>query len=132
MGAEYAGPEKQETVKRAIAKFQQCCVVYPNAIHEATGIDKNQALGALKKIAPKPGVEIDIGAQSKLTRCYRRLRPLQADNRWFYDPPEDSTLPLFPDLHELTAKHLPRVHNFLHRPKRSTTTENSQIRLKTY
>jgi hypothetical protein len=121
MGGEYASSELQERVKQLICeKFHPKSVIYPGIIERIGGVEHNQVKGALKKIAPRPGVFVDIGAESKLTRTYVGLGLLcpEPADLWYYDPPGAEFLPFFPILHqwayEFSAKFLPRIHVLLH------------------
>lgn len=121
MGSKYASAEMQKKVKDCIRRLRCCTVVYPHSLKRLFPElkDHDQILGALRKIAPTPNEKVDIGGESKLIRTYRPvlrlgiIRTLE-DDRWFYDPPGDEWLPIFPRLHESIRIWMPRIHRLLH------------------
>lgn len=137
MGGKYASKEMEEKVKKCISQeFLECNVVNPHRIKMCCGIDREQAEVALTRIAPNPGEWVDIGAKSKLTRCRgalarRGLLPWRKVNEWFYDPPEDALLPVFPYAHEFVANWLPRIHVLLHSNRKEARSFGGGAPIKT-
>jgi hypothetical protein len=127
MGGKYAGPEKVERVKRCIrTDLHPITVVYPGLINKLTGIDANQATGALRKIAPKPNEPVDIGGKSKLIRLYRGFGVVwsEAADLWYYDPVGHEFLPFLPIVHEFIRESCPLIRGLIYSPE---TVGNSPV-----
>lgn len=127
MGSKYASADMQKKVKDCIRRLTPVTVVYPHALkREFPELkDHDQILGALQRIAPEPNVFVDIGGKSRLTRMYKPIARLGVfrspkDNRWYYDPPGDEWLPIFPRLNEMIRIWTPRIHELLHPPVRDS------------